>query len=239
MARGRPSWCAPSSMRCRWRKRPGCPMRAPTRPPGRGARPSSPIAAGHDIHMASWVGTAKMLVGLKDRLAGHADVHRPARRRGRRGCDGDAERGPVSFAFASPMSASRCIQAVESFLTATSADTVGARSSSADSLFIRFKGRGGHGASPHATIDPIMMASRFVVDVQSVISREKDPTKFGVVSIGSFRSGTTGNTHSRRGDPAGYDQGLRRGRARQAARGDQADREGRRRDGGRTLRPSS
>jgi Pyridoxamine 5'-phosphate oxidase len=39
-----------------------------------------------------------------------------------------------------------------------------------------------------ATIDPVMMASRFVVDVQSVISREKDPTEFGVVSIGSLRA---------------------------------------------------
>ncbi|MFX9011927.1 amidohydrolase, partial [Acinetobacter baumannii] len=71
--------------------------------------------------------------------------------------------------------------------------TPGARSSSADGLYIRFKGRGGHGASPQATIDPVMMASRFVVDVQSVISREKDPVKFGVVSIGSFQAGTSGN----------------------------------------------
>jgi hippurate hydrolase len=71
--------------------------------------------------------------------------------------------------------------------------TVGVRSSAADALFVRFVGRGGHGAVPQATIDPVMMASRFVVDVQSVISREKDPTKFAVVSIGSFHAGTSGN----------------------------------------------
>src|ERR1700676_4534331 len=46
---------------------------------------------------------------------------------------------------------------------------------------------------PQNTIDPVMIASRFVVDVQSVISREKDPTEFGVVSIGSLHAGTAGN----------------------------------------------
>jgi metal-dependent amidase/aminoacylase/carboxypeptidase family protein len=43
------------------------------------------------------------------------------------------------------------------------------------------------------TIDPVMMAARFVVDVQSVISREKDPTEFGVVSIGAIHGGTAEN----------------------------------------------
>lgn len=70
---------------------------------------------------------------------------------------------------------------------------VGVGSSNADGLYIKFTGRGGHGARPQATIDPVMMASRFVVDVQSVISLEKDPTEFGVVSIGSLHAGTAGN----------------------------------------------
>jgi metal-dependent amidase/aminoacylase/carboxypeptidase family protein len=50
-----------------------------------------------------------------------------------------------------------------------------------------------HGAVPQATIDPVMMAARFVVDVQSVVSREKDPTEFGVVSIGAIHGGTAAN----------------------------------------------
>jgi hippurate hydrolase len=58
---------------------------------------------------------------------------------------------------------------------------------------VKFNGRGGHGAAPQATIDPVMMAARFVVDVQSVISREKDPTEFGVVSIGAIHGGTAEN----------------------------------------------
>ena len=47
--------------------------------------------------------------------------------------------------------------------------------------------------APQATIDPVMMAARFIVDVQSVISREKDPTEFGVVSIGAIQGGTAAN----------------------------------------------
>ena len=75
----------------------------------------------------------------------------------------------------------------------TLAYRVGIGSSMSASLSIRFKGKGGHGATPQATIDPVMMAARFVVDVQSVISREKDPTEFGVVSIGAIHAGTAEN----------------------------------------------
>jgi metal-dependent amidase/aminoacylase/carboxypeptidase family protein len=67
---------------------------------------------------------------------------------------------------------------------------VGIGSSNSDSLYIKFRGRGGHGAAPQATIDPVMMAARFVADVQSVVSREKDP---GVVSIGAIHGGTAEN----------------------------------------------
>src|ERR1700675_914832 len=70
---------------------------------------------------------------------------------------------------------------------------VGIGSSNSDSLAIKFHGRGGHGAAPQSTIDPVMIAARFIVDVQSVISREKAPTEFGVVSIGAIHGGTAEN----------------------------------------------
>jgi hippurate hydrolase len=62
--------------------------------------------------------------------------------------------------------------------------------SASDGFEIVFKGRGGHGSAPHATIDPIAMAARFVTDVQAVISREKDPREFGVITVGAFQAGT-------------------------------------------------
>src|SRR5580692_8306422 len=48
-------------------------------------------------------------------------------------------------------------------------------------------------SAPQRTIDPVMIAARFIVDVQSVISREKDPTEFGVLSIGAIHGGTAEN----------------------------------------------
>jgi hippurate hydrolase len=147
-------------------------------------------SCGHDIHMASWVGTAKILVALKDRWKGTLMfIAQPAEEviLGAKAmlADGLFTRFPKPDAgFALHDSA---------FAHGYVRYTVGVRSSNADGLYIKFKGRGGHGAAPETTIDPVLMASRFVVDVQSVISREKDPTEFGVVSIGSLHAGTTGN----------------------------------------------
>ncbi|MBV9565614.1 MAG: amidohydrolase [Bradyrhizobium sp.] len=147
-------------------------------------------SCGHDIHMASWVGTAKVLVGLKDRWKGTLMfIAQPAEEIGSGAkamlADGLFTRfskPDVGFALHDgPF-------AYDSVFYRT-----GIGSSSADSLSIKFHGRGGHGAIPQATLDPVMMASRFVVDLQSVISREKDPTEFGVISIGAIHGGTAEN----------------------------------------------
>ena len=148
-------------------------------------------SCGHDIHMASWVGTAKTLLGLKDQWQRHADVHRPA---GGRDCvpaPVPCWRMACSRAFPSPTSRLPCMTAHSPHGTVFYRTGVG--SSAADGLEITFHGRGGHGSAPHTTIDPVAIAARFIVDVQSVISREKDPTEFGVVTIGAIHGGTAGN----------------------------------------------
>ena len=147
-------------------------------------------SCGHDIHMASWVGTAKTLVGLKDQWQGTLMfIAQPAEEAGSGAkamlADGLFTRfGKPDFAFALHDGA---------FAYGSVNYRVGVGSSNSDGLYVRFHGRGGHGAAPQATIDPVMMAARFIVDVQSVISREKDPTEFGVVSIGAIHGGTAGN----------------------------------------------
>jgi amidohydrolase len=147
-------------------------------------------SCGHDIHMASWVGTAKTLVGLKDQWHGTLMfIAQPAEETGAGAkamlADGLFTRFPkpdVGFALHDGPIAYGHISY-----------RVGIGSSNADGLSIKFHGRGGHGAAPQATIDPVMMAARFVIDVQSVISREKDPTEFGVLSIGAIHGGTAEN----------------------------------------------
>src|ERR1700692_120863 len=147
-------------------------------------------SCGHDIHMASWVGTAKTLVGLKDQWKGTLMfIAQPAEEVGA-GADAMLAEG-LFIRFPKPDAGFALHD--QPFPYGYVRYRVGVGSSNADDLYIRFKGRGGHGAVPQATIDPVMMASRFVVDVQSVISREKDPTEFGVVSIGSLHAGTAGN----------------------------------------------
>jgi amidohydrolase len=147
-------------------------------------------SCGHDIHMASWVGTAKTLVGLKDQWRGTLMfIAQPAEETvsGAKAmlADGVFTRfGKPDFGFALHDGP---------FAYGTVNYRVGIGSSNSDSLFIKFRGRGGHGALPQLTIDPVMMAARFIVDVQSVISREKDPTEFGVVSIGAIHGGTAEN----------------------------------------------
>ena len=76
----------------------------------------------------------------------------------------------------------------------------GVVSSASDAIDISFNGVGAHGSMPDKGIDPIMMGSRFVTDVQSVISREKDPKAFGVITVGSFVAGTVGNIIPDRAD---------------------------------------
>jgi amidohydrolase len=147
-------------------------------------------SCGHDIHMASWVGTAKTLVGLKDRWRGTLMfIAQPAEETvtGARAMLDDGlftrfKRPDFGFALHDGP-----------FAYGTLNYRAGIGSSNSDSLDLTFHGRGGHGASPQRTIDPVMIAARFIVDVQSVISREKDPTEFGVFSIGAIHAGTAHN----------------------------------------------
>lgn len=64
---------------------------------------------------------------------------------------------------------------------------------SADSLTLRVRGRGGHGAMPHLNVDPVLAAAQIVVAAQSLISREMSPFNPAVVSFGMIHGGTAGN----------------------------------------------
>jgi hippurate hydrolase len=145
---------------------------------------------GHDIHMAAWVGTARALVALKDRWHGRLMfIAQPAEEKisGAKAmlADGLLTRFPrPDFGFALHVSPAPA---------GTVAIKAGTNTSASDTVEILFKGRGGHGSMPSATIDPIVIASRFVTDVQSIISREKDAGQFGVITVGAFQAGTVAN----------------------------------------------
>ncbi len=147
-------------------------------------------SCGHDIHMASWVGTARTLLAMKDRWHGTLlFVAQPAEElvSGAKGmvADGLFTRFPKpDYAFALHTSPAPY---------GTIQLNAGPMTSNSDGLEITFKGRGGHGSAPDKTIDPIAIAAHFINDVQTVVSREKDPFEFGVVTIGAIQAGTVGN----------------------------------------------
>ena len=64
---------------------------------------------------------------------------------------------------------------------------------SADELYMTVRGKGGHAASPHLSVDPILIASHLVVSLQQVISRNRNPHNPSVLSITAFNAGTTTN----------------------------------------------
>jgi hippurate hydrolase len=147
-------------------------------------------SCGHDIHMASWLGAARALVDMKSQWKGTlVFVGQPAEETlsGAKAMldDGLFKRFPKpDYAFAlhsSPVA------------YGTVGYNTGAITSNSDAIDIVFKGRGGHGSAPDKSVDPIAIAARFVVDVQTVVSREKDPKEFGVVTIGAIQGGTVGN----------------------------------------------
>jgi amidohydrolase len=148
-------------------------------------------ACGHDVHMTSWIGAATLLSRAKDRWRGTLMmVGQPAEEGGAGALtmlkDGLFTRFPKpDFAFAIHDNADnpsgRVIQ-VPGFALAN-----------VDSVDITIFGKGGHGAYPHMTIDPIVIAARSVVALQTIVGRENNPLDPAVVTVGSFHGGTKHN----------------------------------------------
>ncbi|MCB1691680.1 MAG: amidohydrolase [Pseudomonadales bacterium] len=152
----------------------------------------TPVAhsCGHDIHMSVWIEAATALVATRDRWRGTLMfVAQPAEEN-----DSGAEammKDGLYARFGKPDHA--VALHTGPFGYGMVGYRAGAVMSAEDTLEIVFKGHGGHGSSPHSTIDPVLIASRFVVDVQSLVSREKDPSAFGVVTVGAIHGGSAGN----------------------------------------------
>ncbi len=159
--------------------------------PGEDGRPTFVAhSCGHDAHMTAWIGTASALVAMKNRWHGTLlFIAQPAEEEvsGAHAmlADGLLTRFPrPDYAFAAH---------ILSGLAGTVSVKQGPTTSSVDTILIRFNGVGTHGSMPDKGIDPIVEAAHFVTDVQSVIAREKDPFKFGVVTVGSFHAGSVSN----------------------------------------------
>jgi hippurate hydrolase len=148
-------------------------------------------ACGHDVHMTCFIGTARWLADHRDRWSGTVVfVGQPAEEAvgGARSMldDGLYRRFPrPDFALALHCSADQP--------TGTVLYCPGPLLASSTSVTVTIRGKGGHGAWPHRTVDPIVLAALVVVDLQTIVSREIEPTQPAVVTVGSIHGGTKHN----------------------------------------------
>jgi amidohydrolase len=148
-------------------------------------------ACGHDLHMAALVGTAAIMAHSKDTWHGTLMlIGQPAEETisGAKAmiADGLFQRFPkpdVGVAMH-----------VDNLLPAGQAGiTSGIYNTNADSLRITIYGRGGHGSAPHTTIDPIVIAARTILALQTITSRELKPGEMAVITVGYIQAGTKNN----------------------------------------------
>jgi hippurate hydrolase len=148
-------------------------------------------ACGHDTHVASWLGTARRLAAMKDQWSGTVVMVLQPGEETVEGAeamlrDGLYTRFPkpdylLAFHDAASLPAGK-IGITPRYALA-----------SVDSVNITVHGVGGHGAYPHTTRDPIVLGSRIVGALQTLVSRENNPFEPAVVTVGSFHAGTKNN----------------------------------------------
>jgi amidohydrolase len=148
-------------------------------------------ACGHDIHMSAWVGTATIMAQSKDRWHGTLlMVGQPAEEvvKGAKAMlqDGLYTRFPKpDYALA--------VHDASDAPVGTLYYTSGPALAGADTVNITIYGKGGHGAQPQTTVDPIVIGARTILALQTIIAREKDPRDPGVITVGYFQGGTKNN----------------------------------------------
>jgi hippurate hydrolase len=148
-------------------------------------------ACGHDVHMACFVGTARTLVKLKDKWAGTlVFVAQPAEEIGA-GAKAMIDDG-LFKRFPKP-DCCVALHANSELPVGQIYYTEGLAMANVDTVDLTVKGKGGHGAAPHTTIDPIVLSAKIIVDLQTIVSREVEPTDPAVVTVGSIHGGTKHN----------------------------------------------
>ncbi|NKZ15069.1 amidohydrolase [Mycolicibacterium septicum DSM 44393] len=147
-------------------------------------------ACGHDTHVTCLLGAAELFARATDHWRGTViAVFQPAEEVGD-GARGMAEDGladlvgPIDVALAQHV-----FPAPAGQLRTRSGPVL----SAADSMRITVYGRGGHGSMPQATVDPVVLASMIVIRLQTIVSREVDPSQTVVLTVGSIQAGTKSN----------------------------------------------
>mgnify|MGYP001369189010 CR=1 FL=1 len=148
-------------------------------------------ACGHDVHMSVWLGTARMLLQMKQQWKGTlVFIGQPAEE-----ISGGAKQMLGSGLFEK---FPRPDYALGLHVNATLASNQigicrGYAMANVDMVDITVYGKGGHGAYPHNTTDPVVLAAKLVLDLQTIVSREINPLESAVLTVGAINGGAIGN----------------------------------------------
>ncbi len=147
-------------------------------------------ACGHDVHVAALLGAATLLAKGREYWGGTlVALFQPAEE------TADGARSMIDDGLAALLP--HVDVALAQHVLPAPAGLVGTRSgavlSAADSMRITVHGRGAHGSMPQASVDPVVLAAMIVLRLQTVISRETDPSEPAVLTVGSVQAGTKSN----------------------------------------------
>jgi hippurate hydrolase len=148
-------------------------------------------ACGHDGHTTMLLGAAQQIAKTRNFSGTVHLVFQPAEEAGKDSgaqmmiADGLFERFPCDAIFG--------IHNQPGMPTGTFLFGVGPFMSASDTVKIVIRGRGGHAARPHLSVDPVMMAASLIMSLQTVVSRNIDPTQTAIVTVGNVHAGTAVN----------------------------------------------
>lgn len=148
-------------------------------------------ACGHDVHMASLIGTADIMAHSRESWHGTLMlIGQPAEE-----TIGGAKRMIADGLFTRfPKPAVGVALHVGNNLPANQVGiTPGIYNTNSDAIRITIYGKGGHGSAPHTTIDPIVIAARTILALETINAREVKPGEMAVVTVGYIRAGTRNN----------------------------------------------
>ena len=156
--------------------------------PYKSANDGAMHACGHDAHTSMLLGAAKIFSQNRDMLNCTLRlIFQPAE---------ELNQGALTLLDLKEVTECGNVMAIHMFPylpAGTVSVEAGPRFSAADNIAIKIKGVGGHGSMPHLTVDPILAASAVVNNLQTIVSRETNPSDACVVSICSFHAGTQNN----------------------------------------------